>query len=110
MAYGVAAWVGVNLIAASREENPACAFNPALAGCFSGGSVINALMSAIIGAFSLGQAAPNFSAFGSAQAAAYKMYSVIGRKPKIDVSSPKGVKPPKGSLTGRIEFRNVTFR
>lgn len=58
---------------------------------------------------SAGQAAPNFGSFGSAQAAAYKIFEVVDRVPSIDVEATTGAKPAPETLRGRIEFVNVTF-
>ena len=41
--------------------------------------------------------------------AAYRLFDIIDRVPAIDSSSDAGVRPPAKSLTGSIEFRNVTF-
>ena len=92
----------------------------------------------LIGAFSLGNAAPNLQNLGTARGAAYAVYNLIDRVriyehlvsphssiytsklhsdwigihfpqvPVIDNQSEEGLKP--GSLTGEVEFRNVKFR
>jgi hypothetical protein len=59
--------VGAVLIVQSRERQPECRFNPTASGCFTGGAVVSAFASTLVGAFALGQAAPNFAAFGAAQ-------------------------------------------
>jgi ABC-type multidrug transport system fused ATPase/permease subunit len=109
MAYGVGTWVGTRLIITSREDHPGCRIDPTDSICFTGGTVITTFMAVIIGAFALGQAGPNFGSFGSAQAAAYTIFEVIDRVPPIDSSSTAGEKPARDKLTGRIEFRNVSF-
>ena len=45
--------------------------------------------------------------FGSAQAAAFKVFEIIDRKPEIDSMSDEGHKPD--SFSGKIEFKNVNF-
>jgi ATP-binding cassette subfamily B (MDR/TAP) protein 1 len=106
--YGLSSLVAGVLIIRDRDANPAC-YDPNTPGCFTGGDVVATLMAVLIGSFSLGQVGPNFSAFASAQVAAYKLYAIIDRVPPIDVQSPAGAKPAPASLAGAIEFRNVTF-
>ncbi len=107
--YGVATSVGAILIIKDREVHPECRFNPLGDDCFSGGQVIRVFMATLIGAFALGQAGPNFSAFGSAQAAAWKIYETIDRTPPVDPYATKGASPPAAETKGHIEFRNVSF-
>lgn len=56
---------------------------------------------------SIGQAGPCVSAFASGQAAAYKMFEVIKRKPKIDAYDLSG--KILDALRGEIELRCVNF-
>ena len=109
--YGVATYTGMRLILASREGNVVCRYNPLAAGCFSGGDVISCFMAVLIGAFALGQAGPNVAAFGSAQAAAFRILQTIERVPAIDIESDKGHVPAPGSESepASIEFKDVTF-
>jgi len=107
--YAVALGVASVFVIESRAANPACLFNPSLAGCFSGGDVIRCFMAVLIGAFALGQAGPNFAAMASAQASAVALFRVIDAAPVID-SEGGGEKPDKGALRGELEFKNVTFR
>jgi len=90
--YGLAFWYGSTLM-------------------FSGelvvGDLLTAFFNALIGAFSLGIAGSNIEYFGSAQAAAFKVFQIIDRKPEIDSMSTEGHKPDK--FEGRIEFKNVNF-
>jgi ATP-binding cassette, subfamily B (MDR/TAP), member 1 len=111
MVYGVATYVGTNLIIASRERDPMCRINPLGSGCFSGGDVISTFMAVLIGSFAIGQAGPNFAAFGSSQAAAFRILEVINRTPEIDIENKSGHKPSSGSESkpALIEFRNVSF-
>lgn len=65
-------------------------------------------MSASLGFFrSLGQASPCLSAFGSGQAAAFKMFETIERKPEIDAYSSDGQK--LDDIQGDVELRDVYF-
>ena len=133
----------------SRAAHPECVLNPTLSYCFSGGTVMQVLFSALIGAMALGQvractllsareqaqppkrrpraslaltappshlpvrtplqAVPNLTAIGAAQGAAARIFEVIDRCPPIDVDSDAGLKPDPATVTGRIEFRGVTF-
>ena len=62
----------------------------------------------LIGIFrSLGQASPCLSAFGSGQAAAFKMFETIERKPEIDAYSSDGQK--LDDIQGDVELRDVYF-
>ena len=56
---------------------------------------------------SLGQASPSMSAFGAGQAAAYKMFQTIQRKPEIDAYDPNG--KILEDIQGDIELRDVYF-
>ncbi len=47
----------------------------------------------IIAAMSMAQVGPAFNAFGAAQAAAYRIFTVLDRKPLIDTLSAEGLKP-----------------
>jgi ATP-binding cassette subfamily B (MDR/TAP) protein 1 len=67
--------------------------------------VLTVLFSVMIGAFSLGNVAPNIKAFTSASAAGQKIFAAIDRKSPMDPNSDEGLKLE--SLEGRIELRNV---
>ncbi|NXC88004.1 MDR1 protein, partial [Cercotrichas coryphoeus] len=69
--------------------------------------VLIVFFSVLIGAFSLGQAAPNLESVANARGAAYEVYKIINKKRLIDSSSKEGYKPDK--LIGEIEFRNIHF-
>ena len=72
-----------------------------------GGNILTVFFSVVIGAFSLGQAAPNLENLLTAAGAATTVYETIDRKPPIDSSSDKGLTPEK--LNPTIELRNVSF-
>lgn len=57
---------------------------------------------------SLGQTSPCLNAFAGGQAAAYKMFETIKRKPKIDPYDTSGITLEK--IEGEIELRDVYFR
>ena len=56
---------------------------------------------------SLGEASPSLSAFAAGQAAAYKMFQTIERKPEIDSYDPSG--KTLEDIHGEIELRDVYF-
>lgn len=56
---------------------------------------------------SLGQSSPCLNAFAAGQAAAYKMFEAIQRKPKIDASSTEG--RVLEDIRGEIELKDAYF-
>ncbi|CAN4082123.1 unnamed protein product [Withania somnifera] len=91
--YGLAIWYGSKLII---EKG------------YRGGDVINVLMAIMMGGMSLGQTTPSLNAFAAGQAAAYKMFETINRKPLIDTSHTSGV--VLEHIKGEIELKDVYFR
>ncbi|NXU57527.1 MDR1 protein, partial [Turnix velox] len=91
--YALAFWYGTKLTA--EDEH------------YDIGRVLIVFFSVLIGAFSLGQGAPNLESVANARGAAYEVYQIINKKRLIDSSSKEGYKPEK--LIGEIEFRNVHF-
>ncbi|KAL9676877.1 hypothetical protein QQ045_005098 [Rhodiola kirilowii] len=90
--YGMAIWYGGKLI---LEKG------------YTGGEVINVIIAVLIGSMSLGQASPCLSAFAAGQAAAYKMFEAIERKPEIDAYDTKG--RTLDDIRGDIELKDVCF-
>ncbi|XP_022937696.1 ABC transporter B family member 21-like isoform X1 [Cucurbita moschata] len=90
--YSLAIWYGAKLI---------------LDKGYSGGEVINVVIAVLTGSMSLGQASPCLSAFGAGQAAAFKMFETIKRKPLIDAYDTKG--KTLDDISGDIELRDVHF-
>ncbi|CAL8990978.1 unnamed protein product [Prunus brigantina] len=74
---------------------------------YTGGEVINVVFAVLTGSMSLGQASPCLSAFAAGQAAAYKMFETIDRKPEIDASDTNGQQ--LHDIRGDIELRDVYF-
>ncbi|XP_021822017.1 ABC transporter B family member 4-like isoform X1 [Prunus avium] len=74
---------------------------------YTGGEVINVVSAVLTGSMSLGQASPCLSAFAAGQAAAYKMFETIDRKPEIDASDTNGQQ--LHDIRGDIELRDVYF-
>ncbi|KAK7853008.1 ABC transporter B family member 9 [Quercus suber] len=91
--YGLAVWYGSKLII---EKG------------YSGGQVLNVIMALMTGGMSLGQTSPSLNAFASGQAAAYKMFETIKRKPNIDASDTSG--DVLDNIRGEIELKDVYFR
>ncbi|PON33800.1 ABC transporter [Parasponia andersonii] len=91
--YGLAVWFGSKLII---ERG------------YNGGQVINVIFAIMAGGISLGQTSPSLNAFASGQAAAYKMFETIKRKPKIDAYDTVGT--VLEDISGEIELKDVYFR
>ncbi|XP_062096709.1 ABC transporter B family member 9 [Humulus lupulus] len=91
--YGLAVWYGSKLII---EKG------------YNGGQVINVIFAIMTGGMSLGQTSPCLNAFASGQAAAYKMFETIKRKPKIDAYDTVGT--VLEDIRGEIELKDVYFR
>ncbi|KAF3456695.1 hypothetical protein FNV43_RR01349 [Rhamnella rubrinervis] len=91
--YGLAVWYGSKLIV---EKG------------YNGGNVLNVVFAIMTGGMSLGQASPCMNAFASGQAAAYKMFETINRKPRIDAYDDSGI--VLEDIRGEIELRDVYFR
>nr|GMD87776.1 ABC transporter B family member 9-like [Ipomoea batatas] len=91
--YGLAVWYGGKLI---------------LHNGYTGGEVINVLMAIMNGGIALGQTSPSLNAFSSGQAAAYKMFQTIHRKPVIDVYDMSGMELE--DMRGEIELKDVYFK
>ncbi|KAL4646916.1 multidrug resistance protein 1-like isoform X1 [Arapaima gigas] len=92
--YALAFWYGTKL-SVDEPEN------------YSIGRVLTVFFCVMIGAFSLGQGAPNLESIAKARGAAYEIYNTIDSPRPIDSSSKEGHKPD--SVKGDIEFRNVHF-
>ncbi|XP_078084341.1 ATP-dependent translocase ABCB1-like [Mustelus asterias] len=92
--YALALWYGSKLVVDEPEN-------------YSIGQVLIVFFSVLIGAFSLGQAAPNLEGVSKARSAAYDVYSLIAKHRPIDSSSKDGHKPD--GIKGDIEFKNIHF-
>ncbi|KAK8718207.1 hypothetical protein V6N13_045450 [Hibiscus sabdariffa] len=90
--YGLAVWFGGKMI---------------LERGYTGGKVNNVIMAVLIGSMSLGQASPCMSAFAAGQAAAFKMFETIERKPEIDPYDTRG--KVLEDIRGDIELKDVYF-
>ncbi|XP_051999325.1 ATP-dependent translocase ABCB1 isoform X6 [Xyrauchen texanus] len=92
--YALAFWYGTKL-SVDEPEN------------YTIGRVITVFFSVMIGAFSLGQGAPNLESIAKARGAAYEVYKTIDMPRPIDSSSKEGHKPDR--VKGDIEFKNIHF-
>ncbi|KAL0985500.1 hypothetical protein UPYG_G00157680 [Umbra pygmaea] len=93
-AYALAFWYGTKL-SVDEPQN------------YTIGKTITVFFSVMIGAFSLGQAAPNLEAIAKARGAAYEVYGTIDQPRPIDSSSKEGHK--LDHVKGDIEFKNIHF-
>ncbi|KAM7505898.1 hypothetical protein LguiB_004802 [Lonicera macranthoides] len=91
--YGLAVWYGAKLIIDKG---------------YNGGTIINVIMAIMTGGISLGQTSPSLNAFAAGQAAAYKMFETINRKPIIDAYDNSGI--ILEDIKGDIELKDVYFR
>uniref|UniRef100_A0A2K6GQZ3 P-type phospholipid transporter n=1 Tax=Propithecus coquereli TaxID=379532 RepID=A0A2K6GQZ3_PROCO len=90
--YALAFWYGSTLVIAKE---------------YTIGNAMTVFFSILIGAFSVGQAAPCIDAFANARGAAYVIFDIIDNNPKIDGFSERGHKPD--SIKGNLEFNDVHF-
>ncbi|XP_011079475.1 ABC transporter B family member 4 [Sesamum indicum] len=74
---------------------------------YTGGEVLNVIIAVLTGSMSLGQASPCMTAFAAGQAAAFKMFETISRKPAIDAYDTRG--KILEDIRGDIELRDVYF-
>ncbi|KAF7829207.1 ABC transporter B family member 2-like [Senna tora] len=73
----------------------------------NGGDSFTTMLNVVISGLSLGQAAPDISAFIRAKAAAYPIFEMIERETVSKISSKTGSKLSK--LDGHIQFKDVCF-
>lgn len=90
--YALAFWEGSRLLVAGH-------------GGTSVGKIITILLAIMIGAFSLGNVAPNVQAFTTSLAAAVKIFTTIDRVSPMDPHSKEGI--VLEHLVGTIELKNV---
>ena len=74
-------------------------------GDMSVSDVLTVLFAVMIGAFSMGNVAPNMKAFTGATAAGQKIFAAIERRSPMDPHSEDGEKPER--MEGTIELRNI---
>ncbi len=88
--YGLAFWMGSRFL---------------VDGEISLAHILTILMSVMIGAFSLGNVAPNVQAFTTAISAAAKIFNTIDRVSPLDPTSDAGIK--LDHVDGNLELRNI---
>ncbi|KAL2510440.1 ABC transporter B family member 4 [Abeliophyllum distichum] len=91
--YALAVWYGARMVLNKSH---------------SGGEVFTVIVAVLTGSMSLGQTSPCMTAFAAGQAAAFKMFETINRKPDIDAYDTKG-KILDDNIRGDIELRDVRF-
>ncbi|XP_031284461.1 ABC transporter B family member 11-like [Pistacia vera] len=74
---------------------------------YTGGRVLKVIIAVLTGSMSIGQGSPCLSAFAAGQAAAFKMFETINRKPEIDAYDTRG--KILDDIRGDIELRDVYF-
>ncbi|KAJ9181725.1 hypothetical protein P3X46_005789 [Hevea brasiliensis] len=74
---------------------------------YKGGDIVSIVFVVLTGSLSLGQASPCLTAFSAGQAAAYKMFDVIGRNPQIDACDTYG--RTLDDIHGDIELKDIYF-
>ncbi|KAL1607636.1 hypothetical protein SLS60_002570 [Paraconiothyrium brasiliense] len=92
LSYALAFWLGSKYVASGE-----CSL----------GDVLTILLAIIMGAFALGNVAPNMQAFATAIAAAAKIYSTIDRPSPLDPTDKKGFTIDRSELKGIVAFRQV---
>lgn len=75
---------------------------------YTSGDILSCFFGILFGVFSLGMAAPNIKTVTEGRIAGKTAYEIIEREPKIKIDDPSA--QPLGDISGRIEFKNVTFR
>ena len=100
--YALAVWYGGTLIVAASETN---AFTNQKIGA---GDIIICLMATVMGAFTLGMAAPNVRSIGDACSAAVEYFETLERVTKMDYTN-STLKPDKEAIKGNIVFNDVCF-
>lgn len=73
------------------------------------GVVVNVFFAVLIGAFALGQIAPDLQAFSFGRGAGAKIFYTIDRVPEIDSYSETGKHLSTEKAQGRVELKNVSF-
>ena len=72
------------------------------------GDVMTVIFSTIMAVMSLGGIAPNIKIIQEAAAASSDYFTLLERKPKIDLTE-SSYKPPRNDVKGRIEFKDISF-
>lgn len=73
----------------------------------TGGDVLSAIFSVLMGSMMFGQTAPGIATLSTARGAAVEVFETLERVPPIDSSSEEGLKPDK--VEGHVHFDSVGF-
>ena len=74
----------------------------------TGGNVTTVIMSTVMAIMSLGMIAPTLKMVQEACVASSDYFTLVERKPEIDLEN-STQKPPRDSMEGKIEFKNISF-
>jgi ATP-binding cassette subfamily B (MDR/TAP) protein 1 len=74
---------------------------------YNAGDIMSCFFGVVFGIFSLGMATPNIKAVTEGRVAGKMAYDIIERESEIKIDDKEAKK--LSNLTGRIEFKNVTF-
>ena len=77
-------------------------------GGMTAGDVMTVIFSTLMAIMSIGGIAPNLKVIQEACTASSDYFTLVERKPEIDTSH-SNYKPPRESVEGRIEFKDITF-
>ncbi|KAF0917813.1 hypothetical protein E2562_021484 [Oryza meyeriana var. granulata] len=90
--YSLAFWYGAKLIISKG---------------YTGGQIINVVFAILTGSMAIGNASPSISAIAEGQSAAHRLFEIINRKPKIDITGSSGI--ILEDIKGNVELKDVCF-
>uniref|UniRef100_A0A0E0JMT7 MDR-like ABC transporter n=1 Tax=Oryza punctata TaxID=4537 RepID=A0A0E0JMT7_ORYPU len=90
--YSLAFWYGAKLIISKG---------------YTGGQVINVVFAILTGSMAIGNASPSISAIAEGRSAAHRLFEIIDREPKIDISGTSGI--ILEDIKGDVELKDVCF-
>uniref|UniRef100_A0A0D9V4I1 MDR-like ABC transporter n=1 Tax=Leersia perrieri TaxID=77586 RepID=A0A0D9V4I1_9ORYZ len=90
--YSLAFWYGAKLIISKG---------------YTGGQVINVVFAILTGSMAIGSASPSISAIAEGQSAAHRIFEIINREPKIDITGTAGI--ILEDIKGNVELKDVCF-
>ncbi|KAF7030271.1 hypothetical protein CFC21_041852 [Triticum aestivum] len=75
---------------------------------YTGGQVVNVVFAMLTGSMAIGTASPSISAIAEGQSAAYRLFEIMNKEPKIDITDTSGI--VLDGIRGDVELNNVFFR
>ncbi|XP_006644534.3 ABC transporter B family member 9-like isoform X1 [Oryza brachyantha] len=90
--YSLAFWYGAKLIISKG---------------YTGGQIINVVFAILTGSMAIGNASPSISAIAEGQSAAHRLFEIINRKPKIEITDTSGIMLE--DIKGDVELKDVCF-